>query len=35
MPQIYDLEDVFKIYDDFIDSQKEMNPIQNNMQKIA
>ena len=31
---VYDIEDVFKIYDDFIDSQEDINPLQI-MQKIA
>ena len=31
---VYDIEDVFKIYDDFIGSQEDVNPLQI-MQKIA
>jgi hypothetical protein len=31
---VYDIEDVFKIYDDFIGSQEDINPLQI-MQKIA
>ena len=31
---VYDMEDVFKIYDDFIDSQEDINPLRI-MQKIA